>query len=256
MSWSHLTAWRQAERRANLRPATSHRVGSPRPRGTACPQRGRPTLGPTEYEVRDRVHAIGAKVPDRSEPAEKGVPRTGLTCPHCQQDARFVTYRPKGLLSLLGPIRPARAYYHCKHCHQGYFPSDHVLGLTTGDLDARCRSGGQPCRIAGASPRGRQGGSLPIGGASFRRPLLNVPPRWRGKNFPAPGGGRGGCEAEAALAWHKDAEGKTCAYVSLMLLSNPQQGPGAAKAEGRMATVAMVYNPVPEDRGTLGQLAG
>jgi hypothetical protein len=49
-------------------------------------------------------------------------------------------------------------------------------------------------------------------------------------------------------AWHKDAEGKTCAYVSLDATAVPQQGPNAAKADGRMATVAMVYNPIPEDR--------
>jgi hypothetical protein len=49
-------------------------------------------------------------------------------------------------------------------------------------------------------------------------------------------------------AWHKDAEGKTCAYVSLDATAVPQQGPDAAKADGRMATVAMVYNPIPDDR--------
>jgi hypothetical protein len=49
-------------------------------------------------------------------------------------------------------------------------------------------------------------------------------------------------------AWHKDAQGKTCAYVSLDATSVPQQGPEGAKVDGRMATVAMLYNPIPEDR--------
>ena len=57
-------------------------------------------------------------------------------------------------------------------------------------------------------------------------------------------------------AWHRDAEGKTCAYVSLDATAVPQQGPGAAKADGRMATVAMVYNPIPEDRGCWAGPAG
>ncbi|HEU5117736.1 MAG TPA: hypothetical protein VFT74_14000 [Isosphaeraceae bacterium] len=48
--------------------------------------------------------------------------------------------------------------------------------------------------------------------------------------------------------WHKDANGKTCAYVSIDATSTPQQGSGARKAEGRMCTMAMVYNPIPEDR--------
>lgn len=48
-------------------------------------------------------------------------------------------------------------------------------------------------------------------------------------------------------AWHKDAEGKTCAYISLDATGVGQQGPGGAKAEGRMVTVALVYNPVPQE---------
>jgi hypothetical protein len=46
--------------------------------------------------------------------------------------------------------------------------------------------------------------------------------------------------------WPKDAEDKTCASVSLDATGVCQQGPQSAKAEGRMVTVAMVYNPVPE----------
>ena len=50
-----------------------------------------------------------------------------------------------------------------------------------------------------------------------------------------------------AWNWHKDAEGKTCAYVSLDATGVRQQGPHATSADGRMVTVAMVYNPVPEE---------
>ncbi len=49
----------------------------------------------------------------------------------------------------------------------------------------------------------------------------------------------------ASWDWHKDAEGKSCAYVSLDATGVGQQGERGAKAEGRMVTVAMVYNPVP-----------
>ena len=37
----------------------------------------------------------------------------------------------------------------------------------------------------------------------------------------------------ARWAWSRDAEGKTCAYVSLDLTGLGMQGPGAAAAEGR-----------------------
>jgi hypothetical protein len=49
-----------------------------------------------------------------------------------------------------------------------------------------------------------------------------------------------------AWTWHKDARGKSCAYVSIDATGVRQQGPGAKAAEGRMPYVAMVFNPVPD----------
>ena len=69
-------------------------------------------------------------------------------------------------------------------------------------------------------------------------------------------GGELGRAVEAKVAfdearawdWHKDAEGMTCAYVSIDLTGVAKQGPGGAAAEGEMVAVGMVYNPVPEER--------
>jgi hypothetical protein len=47
-------------------------------------------------------------------------------------------------------------------------------------------------------------------------------------------------------SWQRDATGRGCAYASLDHISVPQQGPGGAKAESRMAAVAMIYNPQSE----------
>src|SRR5260370_9374903 len=46
--------------------------------------------------------------------------------------------------------------------------------------------------------------------------------------------------------WHKDARGKSCAYVSIDATGVRQQGPGGKATEGRMPYVAMVFNPVPD----------
>lgn len=43
--------------------------------------------------------------------------------------------------------------------------------------------------------------------------------------------------------WQRDADGRTCAYVSLDHTGIRQQGPKGSRAEGKMAAVAMVYNP-------------
>src|SRR5271163_351159 len=47
-------------------------------------------------------------------------------------------------------------------------------------------------------------------------------------------------------AWHKDARGKTCAYVSIDATGVRQQASGGGKADGRMPYVAMIFNPVPD----------
>jgi hypothetical protein len=44
-------------------------------------------------------------------------------------------------------------------------------------------------------------------------------------------------------SWQRDARGKRCAYVGLDAISIRQQGACGAKAEGRMAYVATLYNP-------------
>lgn len=46
--------------------------------------------------------------------------------------------------------------------------------------------------------------------------------------------------------WHLDAQGKSCAYISLDLTGVRQQAKEGGKAEGRMPYVAMVFNPVPD----------
>ena len=46
--------------------------------------------------------------------------------------------------------------------------------------------------------------------------------------------------------WHKDAKGRSCAYVSIDAICVAQQAKGGGKAEGRMPYVAMIYNPIPD----------
>ena len=46
--------------------------------------------------------------------------------------------------------------------------------------------------------------------------------------------------------WHRDAQGRTCAYVSIDATGVRQQAADGKAADGRMPYVAMVYNPVPE----------
>ncbi len=122
-----------------------------------------------------------------------------------------------------------------------------MLGLATGAL------------TPGASQAVCLGGAL----VSFAKAAEEILPRLAGwrlsestveRTTEAPGRDLGRALAagvtfgpDRAWAWHRDAEGRTGAYVSIDATSVPQQGPDGTQAEGRMATVAMVYNPVPDE---------
>jgi len=171
-----------------------------------------------------------------------------MTCPNCQESARFKGYREKRLLSVLGPLTVERAYYHCSHCHQGHCPGDDAFGLDKGDL------------TAGAAELTSLAGTLD----SFSQAADVILPKMSGLSIAESTVERTteaiGCElgqaSEAKVVfgearpwdWHHDAEGKTCAYVSIDSTGVAKQGPGGVASEGEMVAVGMVYNPIPEDR--------
>ena len=148
---------------------------------------------------------------------------------------------------MVGTFLLDRAYYHCRSCGKGGAPWDEALGLsrqalTPGARELICIAGavdsfGEAAdmvlkKLAGlrVSESTVERTSESVGGDVGRRIAA-------GETF----------GADASWSWHKDAEGKTCAYVSLDLTGVGMQGPDGAAAEGRMAAVGMIYNPVPED---------
>jgi hypothetical protein len=171
-----------------------------------------------------------------------------MTCPHCRADARCKGFRWRDALTLLGALRFRRHYYHCPGCGRGASPLDEALGLSAADLtpaadEVVCLAGVQDsfataahkalARLSGlrvsestaqraTEAAGRRAGQAQAAGETFGPPV-----RW---------------------AFHKDAEGKSVGYLSVDATGVGQQGPGGRAAEGRMAYVGMVYNPVPEDR--------
>ena len=179
-----------------------------------------------------------------------------MTCPTCQGDARCKGFRWRAALSLLGPIRLRRHYYLCPACHTGTCPRDALLGLHAHDLTAAadevvCLAGVQTSFAEAAERTLARLAGLRVSESTAERATEAAGARL--------------AEAQAAgatfgpaqpWAWHKDAQGKTCAYVSADATGVGQQGPGGVKAEGRMATVGMVYNPIPEDRSRWAQPCG
>ena len=170
-----------------------------------------------------------------------------MTCPGCQQPAEFKGYRPKSAESLLGTIHFRRGYYHCGRCGGGLFPFDSAVGLG-------------PHRLTPGAER--VASLLGLTCNSFEEAAKKVLPEACGlrlaestlQRVTEDAGARLGQLHEQGhtlgegkpFSWHKDTQGRTCAYVSVDATGVDQQAKDGGPAEGRMPYVAAVYNPVPE----------
>ena len=149
--------------------------------------------------------------------------------------------------SLVGTFPLERAYYHCRSCGTGTIPWDEALGLsqqalTPGARELVCIAGVVDSFAEAAGVVLRKLSGLRVCASTVERTSeaagYDIGQRLAaGETF----------GARTPWAWHQDAEGKTCAYVALDLTGLGMQGPRGPAAEGRMAAVGMVSNPVPDD---------
>ena len=170
-----------------------------------------------------------------------------MTCPHCHESARFVGYRPKSVQSLVGDFSWDRAYYHCPLCGTGTVPWDETLrlsrpALTPGAREVICIAGAVDSFAEAADVVLKKLAGLRVSGSTVERTSEAV-----GHDIGHRLAAGETFGVSTPWPWHKDAEGKTCASVSLDLTGLGMQGPDGSAAEGRMAAVGMVSNPVPED---------
>ena len=89
---------------------------------------GGPALEAAELAVRAGVMELGRAVLEPLLAADTGYrgPRAG--CPAGHQ-ARFVSYRDKPAVTVIGPVMLRRAWYHCPGCGHGFAPRDAELGV-------------------------------------------------------------------------------------------------------------------------------
>lgn len=170
-----------------------------------------------------------------------------MTCPHCQESSRFVEYRPKSFVSLVGEIRLSRAYYHCPHCHRGHVPWEETLRLSPQRLTLAARevatlAGIQESFAKAADRTLRKLAGIQVCASTVERTTEAAGERLgqvlhQGTVF---GEGR-------RWEWNRDRCGRTCAYVSLDMTGILMQGPNGAKVDGRMVDVGMIFNPQPRD---------
>ncbi len=147
----------------------------------------------------------------------------------------------------MGPVWCARAYYYCGRCGHGVLPWDERVGLTARSFTPAAEqvvtlAGAVSDSFAEAAQRVLpEMAGLDVAETTVQRTTEAVGERI-GEHL------RGGRTFGFARPWEwrRDAQGRTCAYVSLDLTGVRQQAPDGGQAEGRMPYVAMVYNPVPE----------
>jgi hypothetical protein len=169
-----------------------------------------------------------------------------VTCPKCQRAAPFHGHRPFRPVSVLGQITCYRAYYYCGRCALGLFPFDEQAGFNDHRLSAGAERVvcllGQVCDSfeEAAKKALPEACGLRLGESTVQRTTEDAGKRLgetlrQGHTLGSP----------AEFDWHKDALGRTCAYVGIDAIGVPQQAEGGGKAECRMSYVAMVYNPPP-----------
>jgi hypothetical protein len=147
----------------------------------------------------------------------------------------------------MGTVACERAYYYCGRCGQGVFPWDDKVGLTARAFTPATErlvslAGILSDSFGEAAERVLpEMAGLRVAETTVQRTTESVGERLadhrrNGRTF----------GFSRPWDWYKDAQGRTCAYISLDLTGVRQQAKDGGKAEGRMPYVAMVYNPVPE----------
>jgi hypothetical protein len=170
-----------------------------------------------------------------------------VSCPQCQRTAPFHDHRAFHPVSLLGPITCRRAYYYCGRCKLGLFPFDETAGFNAHRLTAAAERVvcllGQVCDSfeEAATKALPEACGLRLGESTVQDTTEDAGKRL-GELLQ-----QGHTLGELApFEWHKDAQGRTCAYVGIDAIGVPQQAKGGGKAENRMSYIAMIYNPPPE----------
>ena len=172
-----------------------------------------------------------------------------MTCPHCGEAARFVSYRAMRFVSLVGDIRFARGYYHCSHCGQGHFPWDETLRVSPQCLTLAAQEVTALAGIQESFGKAAERTLLKLTGLRLSESTVERTTEAAGERLGECLKGGEVFGPKSDWGWNADHTETTCAYVSVDATGILMQGPNGAKVEGRMVYVGMVYNPQPRGRG-------
>ena len=93
------------------------------------------SLETLEKKVQAGLHVLGGEILQQLvDLVGTGKTEAPVLCPECREPMDFVRYQGKWVATLLGTIRPERAYFHCPGCQRGHVPLDQQLGLGADSL--------------------------------------------------------------------------------------------------------------------------
>jgi hypothetical protein len=169
-----------------------------------------------------------------------------MTCPHCHESARFVGYRPKNVVSLLGDLGLQRGYYHCKSCGQSQVPWDNLLRLSPQRLTPAAQEVTTLAGILESFGEAAERTLAKLAGLRLSESTVQRTTEAAGKQLGERLQQGEVFGSKQTWDWHQDASQRSCAYVSVDATGILMQGasPGS-EADGRMVYVGMVFNPRP-----------
>jgi hypothetical protein len=147
----------------------------------------------------------------------------------------------------LGEVTVQRVYYYCHRCGAGLIPWDIEVGLTSKRLTPGAERAASLAGLLTDSFEEAAEKVLPeLSGLRLSETTVQRTTEAAGERMGAYLDQGKVLSGPTPWNWHKDAQGKTCAYVSVDATGGRQQASGGGPAEGRMPYVGMVYSPVPE----------
>ena len=143
-------------------------------------------------------------------------------------------------------IRCQRAYYYCRRCGKGYTPWDEAVGISARNLTPALEQ--LTCLTGAVADSFEKGGDLleKTSGVHVSESTVQRTTEAVGERIAKKMAGHKLFGAKVCWNWYRDALGRRVAYVGLDATGVAQQGDHGQQADGRMAYVGIVYNPLPD----------
>jgi hypothetical protein len=168
-----------------------------------------------------------------------------VICPGCDHCAAYHDDPERTLVSLFGPITFDRAYYYCRRGGQGQCPFDQHAGIPDHHLTPAVE------RLAslagGVSPSFERGADLlhEMSGVRLAESTVQRTTKDVGLRIAGLLGQGITFGPRVVWQWQRDARGRKVAYLSIDATGTRQQAGRGGPAEGRMAYVGSIFNPLP-----------